>query len=257
MQFADTHTHLYMSDYGDGCGDAVRRAVGAGVTRLILPDVSSTSRDDMFRLASEFEGTAYPCIGLHPTELSGDWRHEADELMKYRDRPGIVAVGETGMDCHWNRDNVAVQEEVFRMQLDLALELGLPVIVHNRDATELTLRILGDYKGRGLRGVFHAFGGSIETFRQIERLGDWYVGIGGVITFRKASIAETVREIPLERILTETDAPWLTPVPFRGTRNESSYIPYIVEKIAVQKGEDMEKVAETAWKNAHELFRIS
>lgn len=143
------------------------------------------------------------------------------------------------------------------MQLDLALELGLPVIVHNRDATELTLRILGDYKGRGLRGVFHAFGGSIETFRQIERLGDWYVGIGGVITFRKASIAETVREIPLERILTETDAPWLTPVPFRGTRNESSYIPYIVEKIAVQKGEDMEKVAETAWKNAHELFRIS
>lgn len=256
MHFVDTHTHLYMSDYGDGCDDAVRRAIDAGVTKMILPDVDSSVRESVFSMASRFPGSAFPCLGLHPTEIPENWKEEVDRMMEYRDRKGIVAIGETGMDFHWARDNAAIQEEVFRIQLDLALEMDIPVIVHNREATEHTLNILKDYRGRGLRGVFHAYGGSIETFMELQRLGDWYVGIGGVVTFRKASIAETIREIPLDRILTETDAPWLTPVPFRGTRNESSYIPYIAEKIAMQKGTDMETVAEVTSGNAEKLFGI-
>ena len=256
MHFVDTHTHLYMSDYGDGCDDAVRRAIDAGVTKMILPDVDSSVRESVFSMASRFPGSAFPCLGLHPTELPENWKEEVDRMMEYRDRKGIVAIGETGMDFHWARDNAAIQEEVFRIQLDLALEMDIPVIVHNREATEHTLNILKDYRGRGLRGVFHAYGGSIETFMELQRLGDWYVGIGGVVTFRKASIAETIREIPLDRILTETDAPWLTPVPFRGTRNESSYIPYIAEKIAMQKGTDIETVAEVTSGNAEKLFGI-
>lgn len=256
MHFVDTHTHLYMSDYGDGCDDAVRRAIDAGVTKMILPDVDSSVRESVFSMASRFPGSAFPCLGLHPTEIPENWKEEVDRMMEYRDRKGIVAIGETGMDFHWARDNAAIQEEVFRIQLDLALEMDIPVIVHNREATEHTLNILKDYMGRGLRGVFHAYGGSIETFMELQRLGDWYVGIGGVVTFRKASIAETIREIPLDRILTETDAPWLTPVPFRGTRNESSYIPYIAEKIAMQKGTDIETVAEVTSGNAEKLFGI-
>lgn len=256
MHFVDTHTHLYMSDYGDGCDDAVRRAIDAGVTKMILPDVDSSVRESVFSMASRFPGSAFPCLGLHPTEIPENWKEEVDRMMEYRDRKGIVAIGETGMDFHWARDNAAIQEEVFRIQLDLALELDIPVIVHNREATEYTLNILKDYRGRGLRGVFHAYGGSIETFMELQRLGDWYVGIGGVVTFRKASIAETIREIPLDRILTETDAPWLTPVPFRGTRNESSYIPYIAEKIAMQKGTDIETVAGVTSGNAKKLFGI-
>lgn len=256
MHFVDTHTHLYMSDYGDGCDDAVRRAIDAGVTKMILPDVDSSVRESVFSMASRFPGSAFPCLGLHPTEIPENWKEEVDRMMEYRDRKGIVAIGETGMDFHWARDNAAIQEEVFRIQLDLALEMDIPVIVHNREATEHTLNILKDYRGRGLRGVFHAYGGSIETFMELQRLGDWYVGIGGVVTFRKASIAETIREIPLDRILTETDAPWLTPVPFRGTRNESSYIPYIAEKIAMQKGTDMETVAGVTSGNAKKLFGI-
>lgn len=256
MHFVDTHTHLYMSDYGDGCDDAVRRAIDAGVTKMILPDVDSSVRESVFSMASRFPGSAFPCLGLHPTEIPENWKEEVDRMMEYRDRKGIVAIGETGMDFHWDRDNAAIQEEVFRIQLDLALEMDIPVIVHNREATEHTLNILKDYRGRGLRGVFHAYGGSIETFMELQRLGDWYVGIGGVVTFRKASIAETIREIPLDRILTETDAPWLTPVPFRGTRNESSYIPYIAEKIAMQKGTDIETVAEVTSGNAEKLFGI-
>lgn len=256
MHFVDTHTHLYMSDYGDGCDDAVRRAIDAGVTKMILPDVDSSVRESVFSMASRFPGSAFPCLGLHPTEIPENWKEEVDRMMEYRDRKGIVAIGETGMDFHWARDNATIQEEVFRIQLDLALEMDIPVIVHNREATEHTLNILKDYRGRGLRGVFHAYGGSIETFMELQRLGDWYVGIGGVVTFRKASIAETIREIPLDRILTETDAPWLTPVPFRGTRNESSYIPYIAEKIAMQKGTDMETVAGVTSGNAEKLFGI-
>lgn len=256
MHFVDTHTHLYMSDYGDGCDVAVRRAIDAGVTKMILPDVDSSVRESVFSMASRFPGSAFPCLGLHPTEIPENWKEEVDRMMEYRDRKGIVAIGETGMDFHWARDNAAIQEEVFRIQLDLALEMDIPVIVHNREATEHTLNILKDYRGRGLRGVFHAYGGSIETFMELQRLGDWYVGIGGVVTFRKASIAETIREIPLDRILTETDAPWLTPVPFRGTRNESSYIPYIAEKIAMQKGTDMETVAGVTSGNAEKLFGI-
>lgn len=256
MHFVDTHTHLYMSDYGDGCDDAVRRAIDAGVTKMILPDVDSSVRESVFSMASRFPGSAFPCLGLHPTEIPENWKEEVDRMMEYRDRKGIVAIGETGMDFHWDRDNAAIQEEVFRIQLDLALEMDIPVIVHNREATEHTLNILKDYRGRGLRGVFHAYGGSIETFMELQRLGDWYVGIGGVVTFRKASIAETIREIPLDRILTETDAPWLTPVPFRGTRNESSYIPYIAEKIAMQKGTDIETVAGVTSGNAEKLFGI-
>ena len=256
MHFVDTHTHLYMPEYGDGCDDAVRRAVDAGVSKLILPDVDSTVRESVFSMASRFPGTAFPCLGLHPTEIPDGWREEVDRLMKYRDTGGIVAIGETGMDFHWRKDNAAVREEVFRIQLDLALELDIPVIVHNREATEYTLNILKDYRGRGLRGVFHAYGGSYETFRELQKLGDWYAGIGGVVTFKKASIAETVKDIPLDRILTETDAPWLTPVPFRGQRNESSYIPYIAEKIALQKGTSLEAVAEATCRNAENLFGI-
>lgn len=256
MNFTDTHTHLYDEAFGECPQDAVRRAVGAGVTKMILPDIDSSSRESMFSLAGDFPGTLYPCIGLHPTSVGADWESEYGKVLENRNREGIVAIGEIGIDCYWSTEHVREQEEVFRLQLELSLEMGLPAIIHSREATGRISDILEGFRGRGLRGVFHAFSGSIETFRSLERYGDWYVGIGGTITFRKASIAETVRDIPLERILTETDSPYLTPVPFRGQRNESAYIPYIAEKIAAQKGIDTGLVAEVTSANAKELFRI-
>ncbi len=256
MQYVDTHTHLYDEAYGEDSDAAVARAVGAGVTKMIFPDINGKARDAMFALASRHRGTVFPCLGLHPTDVDENWRDEMDAIMARRTDTDIVAIGETGMDCHWSRDNVDIQEEAFRAQLDLSLERNLPVIIHNRDATELILNVLKDYRGRGLRGVVHAYSGSYETFREFGKYGDFYVGIGGVVTFPKASVAETVRRIPLDRILTETDSPYLTPVPFRGRRNESAYIPYIAEKIALQKGFDIGTVAAAAWDNAHTLFRI-
>ncbi len=256
MEYIDTHTHLYDEAYGEQGDEAVLRAVEAGVTKLIFPDINSKSRDPMFALASRHSDNVFPCLGLHPTDVGEDWKSEIDAVISLKDRPGLTAIGEIGMDCHWTRDYVAEQEQVLRIQLDLALEKGLPVIIHNREATELILNVLEDYRGRGLRGVFHAFSGSYETFNSLDKYGDFYVGIGGVVTFPKASIGETLKRIPLERILTETDSPYLTPVPFRGQRNESSYIPYIVRKIASIKDVSEEAVAEAALDNAHALFGV-
>ncbi|MBO5876743.1 MAG: TatD family hydrolase [Bacteroidales bacterium] len=255
MTFTDTHTHLYDEAF-DGEEDlAVARAVDAGVTRMILPDIDSKTRQPMLDLADRHQGTLFPCIGLHPTSVDALWQEEMLLMEKHLDRK-IWAIGEIGMDCYWSREFIREQEEVLRIQLETAARMSLPVIIHSRESTELIINILKDCSHLGLRGVFHAFSGSAETFRELQKTGDWYIGIGGVLTYRKASIAETVRQIPLERILLETDSPYLTPVPFRGKRNESSYIPHIATRLAELQGTDISEVAHTTTENARKLFGI-
>lgn len=255
MNFIDTHTHLYDEAFEDGQDQAVERAIAAGVTRMILPDIDSQTREMMFSLADRHPGTLYPCLGLHPTSIGAGWENEMLEVERNLDRK-IQAIGEIGMDCYWSREFVKEQEDAFRTQLETASRMSLPVIIHSRESTEHIIRILKDCRSLGLRGVFHAFSGSIETYRILRDLGDWYIGIGGVLTYKKASIAETVKEIPLERILLETDSPYLTPVPFRGKRNESSYIPHIASRLAEIKGIDIGTVAGTTTDNALKLFAL-
>lgn len=255
MVFTDTHTHLYDEAFAGEEDLAVERAVAAGVTRMILPDIDSQTRLEMFSLADRHEGVLFPCLGLHPTSVDARWQEEMMLMERHLERK-IWAVGEIGMDCYWSREFVKEQEEVFRTQLEMAARLSLPVIIHSRESTELILNVLKDCRHLGLRGVFHAFSGSIETFRELRRLGDWYVGIGGVLTYKKASIAETVREIPMERILLETDSPYLTPVPFRGKRNESAYISHIASRLAELTGRTVEETAEITTDNAQKLFGI-
>lgn len=255
MVFTDTHTHLYDEAFAGEEDLAVERAVAAGVTRMILPDIDSQTRQEMFSLADRHEGVLFPCLGLHPTSVDARWQEEMMLMERHLERK-IWAVGEIGMDCYWSREFVKEQEEVFRIQLEMAARLSLPVIIHSRESTELILNVLKDCRHLGLRGVFHAFSGSIETFRELQRLGDWHVGIGGVLTYKKASIAETVREIPMERILLETDSPYLTPVPFRGKRNESAYIPHIASRLAELTGRTVEETAEITTDNAQKLFGI-
>ena len=254
-EFIDTHTHMYDEAFAGEEDKAIERAVSAGVTRLVFPDIDSTSREAMFTLADRHPGTVFPCLGLHPTSVDKDWETEYGKMMQYSGKT-VYAIGEIGMDCYWSKEFVREQEEAFRTQLQLACSKGLPVIIHSRNSTDLILRILDEYRHMGLRGVFHAFSGSIETFRALQKYGDWYVGIGGVLTYRNASIAETVRDIPTDRILLETDSPYLTPVPKRGSRNESSYIPYIAEKLAMLKGLTSEETAAATTANARALFGI-
>lgn len=255
MEFIDTHAHLYDEAFNGEYDSAVSRAVEAGVTRLIFPDIDSQSREAMFVLADRHEGTVFPCLGLHPTSIDAGWEKEMEDMERWLDRK-IYAIGEIGMDCYWSKEFIREQEEVLRIQLETAARMDLPVIIHSRESTELIINILKDCSYLGLRGVFHAFSGSVETFRELSRTGDWYIGIGGVLTYKKASIAETVKQIPLERILLETDSPYLTPVPFRGKRNESSYIPHIAGKLAELCGTTLEEVAHTTTENAQKLFGI-
>ena len=255
MHFIDTHTHLYDEAFLGEDDLAVVRAVEAGVTKMILPDIDSQTREAMLALAERHEGTLFPCIGLHPTSVDTGWQNEMLQVEKHLDRK-IYAIGEIGMDCYWSKEFIREQEEVLRIQLEIAARMNLPVLIHSRDSTELLINILKDYAHLGLRGVFHAFSGSLETFRELQKTGNWYIGIGGVLTYKKASIAETVKQIPLERILLETDSPYLTPVPFRGKRNESSYIPYIADRLAELSGHSLEEVAHTTTENAQKLFGI-
>ena len=255
MTFTDTHTHLYDEAFASEEDIAIARAVDAGVTKMVLPDIDSQTREAMFDLASRHEGKLYPCVGLHPTSVGADWQEEMLHMEKFLDRK-IWAIGEIGMDCYWSKEFIREQEEVLRIQLEAAARMSLPVIIHSRESTELIINILKDCRHLGVRGVFHAFSGSIETFRELQRIGDWYIGIGGVLTYKKATIAETVRQIPLERILLETDSPYLTPVPFRGKRNESSYIPHIASKLAELHGTEVGEVAHYTTENAHKLFGI-
>ena len=256
MIFTDTHTHLYDEAFLNDSDAAVGRAVQAGVTRMILPDIDSATREDMFALADRHEGVLFPCLGLHPTSIGEGWEKEMMALESHIGSRKIWAIGEIGMDCYWSKEFVKEQQEVLRIQLELADRLSLPVIIHSRESTELIINVLKENRHLNTRGVFHAFSGSAETFRELQRLGDWYIGIGGVLTYKKASIARTVTQIPLDRILLETDSPYLTPVPFRGKRNESSYIPHIAVRLAELTGKDIEEVASATTENAYKLFGI-
>ena len=255
MEFIDTHSHLYDEAFAGEEDLALQRAVDAGVTKLIFPDIDSQSREAMFAFADRHKGVIFPCAGLHPTSVDASWEKEMLEVERHLERD-IIAIGEIGIDCYWSKEFLEQQKEVFRLQLEIAAKRNLPVIIHSRESTEIIINILKELKHLGISGVFHAYSGSKETFRDLERLGNWYVGIGGVLTYKKASIAETVKDIPLEKILLETDSPYLTPVPFRGKRNESSYVPYIAEKMAELTGRGISEIAEITTNNAQKLFNI-
>lgn len=256
MEFTDTHAHLYDEAFAGEEDQAVERAVTAGVARMILPDIDSQTREAMFSLAERHEGVLFPCLGLHPTSVGPGWQEELSKMEDILGRRRIWAIGETGMDLYWSREYEKEQEEVFRIQLEMAAKEDLPVIIHSREATGPIVRILKECRSLGLRGVFHAFSGSLETFRELERTGEWYVGIGGVLTYKNASIARTVATLPPGRMLLETDSPYLPPVPYRGQRNESARIPLIAACLAGILGIPADEIALRTTENAKKLFSI-
>jgi len=256
VEFIDTHTHCTDEAFSPEEQDGfVQRAVAAGVKKMLLADIDSSERDAMYAVAARYPGVLYPMLGLYPGSVRENWRDETDALEARKGR-GAVAVGEIGLDYHYGTQFMEQQKEALRVQFELASEWDLPVNIHLRDATEDFFRVLDDCRHLHLRGNLHAFSGSIETFRRIRRCGDWSVGIGGVVTFRNASLQQTVKDIPLECILLETDAPYMAPTPLRGTRNESANIPLIAAKIAELKGVDIETVAQITTENARRLFNI-
>ncbi len=261
MRYIDTHAHLYDSAFGEDLPEVIQRALDLGVYKILLPDVDSSTREAMINLSNNYPELCFPMVGVHPTsinEMAERWREEvalvAQELETNPSR--YIAVGEIGLDLYWSQEFIEEQKEALRIQIELALQHSLPVAIHVRDAWEQITDLLTEYKGRGLRGVIHAFSGSIENYRTIKECGEFLFAIGGVVTFKKSKIAEVVAEMDLCDLLLETDAPYLTPTPHRGKRNESSYIPLIAQFIAQIKGVTTEEVARITVDNTLRMFDI-
>ena len=250
----DTHTHFYDDWLLPDAEAAIQRALDAGVGKMIQADVDSTERPRMWEIGLRHPGVLFQMAGLYPGSITADnWRDELDQVHGIT---GVVAIGEIGLDYHEGREYEKEQKEVLRLQLELAAQRNLPVNIHLRDAWEDFLAILKDTRHLNLRGNLHCFSGSYEVYEEANRYGDWSVGIGGVITFKNSKLAGTVARIPLHHILLETDAPYLAPVPHRGERNESSYLPLIAQKVAEVKGLTREECERITTENAERLFNI-
>ena len=256
IQFIDTHAHLYDEAF-DGDFDAtIERIKKNGVAKCIFPAIDSTTFGRQSDAAAKCGDFVAEAMGLHPTSVGENWRSELDFVFEKLENSNYVAVGEIGMDGYWSKEFIVEQKEVFRKQLELAYAKGLPVIIHAREATEEIFEVLDSLGGNVPRGVFHAFSGSYETYERICSYGNFMVGIGGVVTYKNAGVAKTLERVPLDRIVLETDSPYLTPVPLRGKRNESSYLVYIAEKIAAIKGCQLEEVAKATYDNACRMFGL-
>lgn len=262
MTLIDTHSHLYEPEFDADREEALARAVAAGVERLLLPAIDSASHGRLFDLCRRHPRHCIPMMGLHPTSVNDNprWQEELEQVEAYLRTPpegiGFCGVGEIGLDFYWSQAFRTEQVEAFRRQIDLSLQYGVPIAVHTREAWPETVALLQTYRGRGVRGVLHAYSDGIETYRALKSCGDFFFGIGGVVTFKKSPLAEVVRQMDLEDIVLETDCPYLTPVPHRGQRNESAYVRYVCNKVSQIKGLTPEAVAAATTANAERLFGL-
>ena len=255
MFFVDTHAHLYAEEFSEDIDEVISRATQQGVSKLLLPDIDSNSRKSMMELHSRFPETCFPMIGLHPTSVKEDYISELQEIEKIITTHKFYGIGETGIDLYWDKTFIHEQIEAFTFQIELAIRHNLPVIIHSRKSLHEIFPILKKYFHRGLSGVFHCFPGNISEARQVIDMG-FYLGIGGVVTYKNSSMAAVVQHFGLDNLVLETDAPYLPPVPYRGQRNESSYIPEIASFISRLITIPPEEVAFATSANAGKLFHI-
>ena len=255
MFLTDTHTHLYVEEFDADRDEVVNNALSAGVRRMLLPNIDSSTLKALKNISAAFPENCFPMMGLHPTSVKSDYEKELEGVEKELARQNYCGVGEIGIDLYWDETFREQQIEAFRRQLRLAKKYHLGVSIHTRDAFELTHQIVKEELTGDLKGVFHCFTGSLADAKKVMDVG-FKMGIGGIVTFKNGGLAEIVKKLPLESLVLETDAPYLTPVPFRGKRNESAYIKYITEKVAAIKEKRMEEVAELTTQNAEEIFSI-
>ena len=252
--FTETHAHLYVKTFDGDRDKMIRRALDRGVTRIFLPNIDTGTLDDMLLLADTYPGSCFPMVGLHPTSVRENFLADLKEMEQSLDRKDIVAIGETGIDLYWDKTFLRQQVESFRIQISWARERGLPVVIHARESFREIFEVLDQSAGQDLRGVFHSFTGSLEELEKALSYG-FMIGINGIVTFKNSGLDRIVREIPPDRLLLETDAPFLAPVPYRGKRNESSYLPEVALKVAEIYQFTRDEVARITTRNAEELFR--
>ncbi|HWH63105.1 MAG TPA: TatD family hydrolase [Ginsengibacter sp.] len=254
MNLIDTHTHLYVEEFSNDIDEVIRRAEEEGVNKFFLPAIDSSETSAMFELEKIFPGKCIAMIGLHPCSVKENYKEELSKVEQLLDERKFAAIGETGLDFYWDKTFIKEQYESLRIQAEWALQYNIPLVLHTRDAMQENIDVIKSYEGKGLRGIFHCFGGTLQNAKNIIEQ-NFLLGIGGVITYKNSDLAEVLKDIDLKHIVLETDAPYLAPAPFRGKRNESSYLKYIVQKIADIKNMSIEEVAEQTTRNAEEIFK--
>lgn len=249
----DTHTHLYLEEFNDDRSATVQRALDHGIKKLLLPNIDNSTVEAMLELEQTFPDNCFPMMGLHPCSVNAGFREDLRSVEKWFELRRFVAVGEVGTDLYWDKTWAREQIECFKWHLEFAKQVKLPLVIHSRDTLDLNIGLVEELQDGRLTGVFHCFNGDMEQAARIGELG-FYMGIGGVVTFKNAGVDKVVAQLPLDRIVLETDAPYLTPVPHRGKRNESAYLIYVAEKIAEVQSVDLETVIKRTTDNAMSVF---
>jgi len=252
----DTHTHLYAEQFDEDRDEMIQRAVEAGVEKFYLPNIDSNSIEGMLALESKYPERCFPMMGLHPCSVKADYEAELAIVEEWLKKRSFCAIGEIGIDLYWDTTFFEQQQAAFRQQIAWAKERSLPIIIHSRNSTKEILEILETERSPDLRGIFHCFGGSVAEAQQIIDLG-FYLGIGGVLTFKKSGLDKTMESIDLENIVLETDSPYLAPTPFRGKRNESGYVKLVAQRLAEIKGTSIAEIEKITTTNAKNIFTKS
>ena len=255
MKLVDTHAHLYSQKFDEDRCEVMKRAFDEGVEKIFLPNVDSESIDGMFALEKAYPNKVHALMGLHPCSVQENYEAELKIVEKWLRERTYKAVGEIGIDLYWDKSTFEIQKIAFRRQINWAKELKVPIIIHARESLDEIIQIVREEKDERLTGIFHCFTGTENHARQIMDL-EFYMGLGGVLTFKKSGLDKVVSEIPMDYLVLETDAPYLSPTPKRGKRNESSYIKYVAEKLATVKQLSIEEVATITTKNAYTVFKV-
>src|SRR5690554_574557 len=257
MTFIDTHAHLYAKEFNDDRDEMIKRAIDKGVTKLLLPNIGLSSIEEMEKLVENYPGICYSMMGVHPCDVEKDWKTQLDKIKTYYQKGKHIAIGEIGIDLYWDTSLQKEQTECFQAQIQWAKEEKLPIVIHCRNSFDEIFEVLNRENDDQLYGVFHCFTGTKEQAEKIINYKGFKLGIGGVVTFKNSGLDKVLEDIDLEHLVLETDAPYLSPSPYRGKRNESAYIPLIAEKLAEIYNVEVEEIAKITTKNALEVFGIS
>lgn len=252
----DTHSHIYGPEFDEDRTEVVARAQEAGVERILLPNIDKASITPMLNLCRDYLGYCYPMMGLHPTELTSEWKSDLEMMHQLLLDPAhpYIAVGEVGLDFYRDRTYAEEQQQAFEEQICWARDLGLPLVIHARSAQKELVEAMNRHRDEGLTGIFHCFGGTVDEAQELLQFPGFCLGIGGVLTYKKSTLPEVVRNVPISRIVLETDAPYLAPVPHRGKRNESAYVADTCLRVAQELGMTPQEVSEATNDNVYSIF---
>lgn len=251
----DTHTHLYSSQFDEDRKEMMQRAKDAGVSRFFIPAIDSSYTESMLRLEKNYPNDVFLMMGLHPTSVKENYKEELGKVKKWIEQRDFVGIGEIGIDLYWDKTFLAQQQEAFRTQIQWAKEKSLPIVIHCRDAFNEIFEILEEEKDTNLHGIFHCFTGNLQQAKQAVSYG-MKLGIGGVVTFKNGKIDQFLNEIDIKHIVLETDSPYLAPTPYRGKRNESSYLTQVIDKLVAIYGISFQEIADITTQNSKDVFGI-